>query len=238
MPATDTLPPLENVANNPLDQVLLLLNGIRESQEEMKKTQDDMKEDYNKLKKKIDSRSRPVRGDYSVDDTIKQATNYLDYGQDYISMLVDTYNGNEDEAHKLLLTCAKDKRFDNIVRLFGRLYLHDDNEDNWIIKPLDRRTQRFSYVNRDGETVADSYSYKIFEIFMCNYRNAVLTIINKNILAALSDTCSKPDDTEDILNHFLGANDIDKLYNNYDALSRRPDEFYKKLAKNYYSYLK
>ena len=199
-----------------LDSIMLMLHKITESQKELIR-------DNELLKEKLQNNANVVH-DLHV----------IEYYQDYITML-QVYSESFDPCQVILDSVSQpqmDSNISSLVRLFGMIYLPDNRKKDWNIQLLDKKQHKFSYLTTCGESITDYNGNNIFKMFMSNYEQALCRVINNEIDKTLNEI-EEGKDTDSAYGLLLNKH-INKCYASLIKIKNSSENFIKKLIHTYF----
>ena len=199
-----------------LDSIMLMLHKITESQKELIR-------DNELLKEKLQNNANVVH-DLHV----------IEYYQDYITML-QVYSESFDPCQVILDSVSQpqmDSNTSSLVRLFGMIYLPDNRKKDWNIQLLDKKQHKFSYLTTCGESITDYNGNNIFKMFMSNYEQALCRVINNEIDKTLNEI-EEGKDTDSAYGLLLNKH-INKCYASLIKIKNSSENFIKKLIHTYF----
>ena len=199
-----------------LDSIMLMLHKITESQKELIR-------DNELLKEKLQNNA-------NVDHDL----HVIEYYQDYITML-QVYSESFDPCQVILDSVSQpqmDSNISSLVRLFGMIYLPDNRKKDWNIQLLDKKQHKFSYLTTCGESITDYNGNNIFKMFMSNYEQALCRVINNEIDKTLNEI-EEGKDTDSAYGLLLNKH-INKCYASLIKIKNSSENFIKKLIHTYF----
>lgn len=211
---------------NKLDSIMLMLHKITESQKELIR-------DNEVLKQKLQNYENIITS-HQNNTMVVHDLHVIEYYQDYISML-QVYSESFDPCQTILDSVSQpqmDSNISSLVRLFGMIYLPDNRKKDWNIQLLDKKQHKFSYLTSCGESITDYNGNNIFKIFMSNYEQALCRVINNEIDKTLNEI-EEGKDTDSAYGLLLNKH-INKCYSSLIKIKNSSENFIKKLIHMYF----